>query len=202
MHLPVGSCRGRGRSFAERIGSSERQSWCHRPLQTETYDSWETYWWNRLPRDNIFRTWQYHWLYWNSTFILQSPEFSYVLHAHLPQVIPTILSSSNFIELLWLGLNNRYTRATAQQVGFIRGRAVFIQRSTHRGQDLWRTGCRAYNWCNCDTTLVDQCWNHCPCSWPCICKWISSMFCNWVLTRNNARFMSVVGLRLGLLVVY
>jgi hypothetical protein len=28
------------------------------------------------------------------------------------------------------------------------------------------------------------------------------MFCNWVLTRNNARFMSVVGLRLGLLVVY
>jgi hypothetical protein len=28
------------------------------------------------------------------------------------------------------------------------------------------------------------------------------MFCNWVLTRNNARFMSVVVLRLGLLVVY
>jgi hypothetical protein len=28
------------------------------------------------------------------------------------------------------------------------------------------------------------------------------MFCNWVLTSNNARFMSVVVLRLGLLVVY
>jgi hypothetical protein len=28
------------------------------------------------------------------------------------------------------------------------------------------------------------------------------MFCNWVLTSNNATFMSVVVLRLGLLVVY
>jgi hypothetical protein len=28
------------------------------------------------------------------------------------------------------------------------------------------------------------------------------MFYNWVLTSNNARFMSVVVLRLGLLVVY